>query len=139
VGKEELLKIRDLNYAPCIFQEMASRSSELRITVVGDKIFGAKLLGKSILDGHNNYQYSPSKDHSIRVCNMPDSFNECCLELIKSLGLKYAAIDFMIDKDERILFLEVNPTGDWYWIERRTKLPITKAMVDFLADYALSS
>jgi AbiV family abortive infection protein len=42
---------------------------------------------------------------------MPDSFDERCLKSTKSLGLKYAAIDFMIDKNERIVFLEQKRIG----------------------------
>jgi hypothetical protein len=30
-------------------------------------------------------------------------------------------------------FLEVNPAGQWAFVEERTQLPITKAMVDLLA------
>ena len=52
--------------------------------------------------------------------------------MIKSLGLSYGAIDFLIDEDGKLNFLEINPTGDWMWIERQTKLPVTKAVVDLI-------
>ena len=61
---------------------------------------------------------------------------ERCVQLIKSLGLKYGAIDFVIDNSDNVVFLEVNPTGDWYWIEQKTGLPITTAMAGLIEELA---
>ena len=57
---------------------------------------------------------------------------------MKSLGLQYGAIDFIVDKNDHLIFLEVNPTGDWYWIEDQVNLPITKAVVDLIASHTHS-
>ena len=67
---------------------------------------------------------------------MPDTISERCISLVESLGLKYGAIDFIVDKDDRLVFLDVNPTGDWYWIEQKVRLPITEAMVNLLGGFA---
>jgi hypothetical protein len=29
----------------------------------------------------------------------------------------------------------LNPTGDWYWIEHKTQLPITEAFLDLVEEY----
>jgi hypothetical protein len=52
--------------------------------------------------------------------------------MINSLELSYGAIDFLIAESGQLNFLENNPTGDWIWIERQTKLPITKAVVGLI-------
>jgi glutathione synthase/RimK-type ligase-like ATP-grasp enzyme len=51
----------------------------------------------------------------------------------------YGAIDFIIDEYGKLFFLEVNPTGDWLWIENETKLRIRRAVVDLLEQVANSS
>lgn len=47
------------------------------------------------------------------------------------LNLKFAALDFMLT-DVDWIFLEVNATGDWGWLETRTKSNITQSYVDYL-------
>ena len=48
------------------------------------------------------------------------------LNLNRSLGLLVSSIDFVQSKNGELLFLEINPIGDWNWIEKHTNLPITK-------------
>jgi glutathione synthase/RimK-type ligase-like ATP-grasp enzyme len=70
----------------------------------------------------------------MRVYDLPSTIRERCTKLIRSLGLRYGAIDFILDKNDRLVFLEVNPTGDWNYIESQLSLPITKAMVNLIED-----
>jgi D-alanine-D-alanine ligase-like ATP-grasp enzyme len=46
------------------------------------------------------------------------------------LGLAYGALDFIVDPDEHWHFLEVNPNGQWGWIELATDLPIAHTITD---------
>jgi glutathione synthase/RimK-type ligase-like ATP-grasp enzyme len=128
---EDLPRLDDLLYAPCILQEQLSEKSELRVTVVGDDVFTAELDSHSTVRKYDDIHRAVS-DFPIRVSNLPDRIRTHCIDLIKSLGLRYGAIDFIKDDNGHLVFLEINPTGDWYWIERKTKLSITKAMVNLI-------
>jgi len=55
-----------------------------------------------------------------------------CLALVHKLGLSFAAIDMIVTPDDRYVFLEVNPNGQWQWIERATGFPICETLVDLL-------
>ena len=135
---DDLSKLVDLIYAPCVLQQRLLKKLELRITVVGDQVFAAELDPQSSVKGCDDVHRSFSADFPIpvRVFNLPDTISERCISLVESLGLKYGAIDFIVDKDDRLVFLEVNPTGDWYWIEQKVRLPITEAMVNLLGGFA---
>jgi glutathione synthase/RimK-type ligase-like ATP-grasp enzyme len=132
IREEDLSMLNDLIYAPCILQEQVFGRSELRITVVGDNIFAAELAPGPTVKRYGNVHLAVSRDLWIRTINLPDMIRIRCVELINSLGLRYGAIDFIRDDDEHLVFLEVNATGDWYWIESKTKLPITEAMVNLI-------
>ena len=41
-----------------------------------------------------------------------------CIKLNRELGLLVSSIDFVQHKNGGLFFLEVNPIGDWYWIEK---------------------
>ena len=55
-------------------------------------------------------------------------------KLNRELGLLVSSIDFIQRKNGELVFLEINPIGDWNWIEKQTNLPITKSMFDFVND-----
>ena len=41
--KDDLSRLDDLIYAPCILQERLDKKSELRVTVVGEKVFAGRI------------------------------------------------------------------------------------------------
>ena len=132
LNRGDLLKLGDLVHAPCILQERIPKSSELRVTVVGDKVFASEMtfeLGGKGMDVLHRYPVSQLNNRPIQL---KKEFQSRCIQFLGSLGLKYGAIDFILDTNEILYFLEVNPTGDWVWIERQTKLPITQALVDLI-------
>ena len=50
-----------------------------------------------------------------------------------AFGLVYGAIDMRLTAEGEYVFLEVNPAGQWLFIEERTGQPITAAVADCLA------
>ena len=54
--------------------------------------------------------------------------------LVQELGLRYGAIDLILTPDDRFVFLEINPNGQYLWIELATDLPISAAIADHLLE-----
>ena len=134
VTNEDLIKFEDLKYAPCIMQERLTKRSELRVTVIRDEVFAVKIeIPSNSLELDDIHRYNISQLPKVPI-QLDHEMNTRCINLVKLLGLDYGAIDFVIDKDNKLYFLEVNSTGDWLWIERQTKLPITKTVVDLIAN-----
>jgi len=52
--------------------------------------------------------------------------------LIRRLKITYGAIDMRITPGGRVVFLEINPSGQWLFIEERTGLDITAAVAALL-------
>jgi glutathione synthase/RimK-type ligase-like ATP-grasp enzyme len=83
---------------------------------------------KSIYDIHR-FGVDNIKKRPIRLSN---DYEKKCYDLIKSLNLTYGAIDIIEGLDGQNYFLEVNSMGDWYWIEKETKQPLTQSLVDMI-------
>ena len=133
ISNSDLHMLDTLVYAPCMIQERIQAKYELRITVIEDMVFSARLdLPKTSWDDIHN-----TNDGQIikTPINLTGDDEEKCKQLMASLGLKYGAIDLVVDNTGRMVFLEVNPTGDWYWIEKSTGLPITETMVKLIQKY----
>jgi glutathione synthase/RimK-type ligase-like ATP-grasp enzyme len=56
--------------------------------------------------------------------------------LLRRLGLSYGAVDLILTPDDRFVFLEINPNGQYLWVQRATGLPIGEAVCDTLVDGA---
>lgn len=53
------------------------------------------------------------------------------------MGLCYGAIDMVVTPDERYVFIEINPNGQYLWVEQATGLPISDAICDLLINGTL--
>jgi len=47
--------------------------------------------------------------------------------------LQFSALDVLITPDGEYVFLELNSSGQWGWIENHTRLPLTETLVNLLA------
>lgn len=130
--KQDLARLGDLVYAPCVLQKRIQKKSELRVTVVGDQIFAAELGPRHIIVKSDDIHRHFSDSLAVRACRLENSTAKRCVNLVKSLGFKYGAIDLLLDKDDELVFLEINPVGDWRWVEARTGLGITRAIADLI-------
>ena len=140
INDSELLELdKGLAAAPCILQQKLIKRSELRVTVIGEEVFAAELGSNFLCDDQDIdiHHYLGDNNFPIeKVESLPDKILNGCISLVKSLGLKYGAIDFAVEKQtNRPIFLEINPTGEWHWIEAKTGLRMTDAVANLIQDY----
>jgi D-alanine-D-alanine ligase-like ATP-grasp enzyme len=65
-------------------------------------------------------------DYSVTTLDPPIEL--FCLEMLRELGLQFGAFDFIVDKEGELYFLEVNPNGQWYWLEDMAGVLISDAI-----------
>ena len=127
---EERTGLDAVRFAPVIFQEHVRANIDLRITVVGDSVFAAE-----ILTGETDYHvdFRMRMDiATIRAHVLPDDVLDKLRQLMSTLRLVYGAIDMRLTPDGEYVFLEVNPAGQWQFVEERTAQPITDALASYL-------
>jgi glutathione synthase/RimK-type ligase-like ATP-grasp enzyme len=56
----------------------------------------------------------------IEPFELPQDLKNRMTKLIKAFGLEYGSLVFIVDKNDKLIFLEVNPTVDWAFIEDTT-------------------
>jgi glutathione synthase/RimK-type ligase-like ATP-grasp enzyme len=66
------------------------------------------------------------------VHELPARVSEQVLALVRALNLVTCAIDMVVTPAGDYVFLEVNPSGQFGWIEGLTGLPITAELVGLL-------
>lgn len=119
-----------VRYTAHQFQEWVEKVYEVRLTVVDDRFFAARLTGRSAdarTDWRSDYD---SVDYA--VADVPAAVRNGVTRLLAGLGLRFAAMDFAVRADGTWVFLDLNPNGQWGWIEHETGLPICAAIADAL-------
>jgi len=137
VKPEDLEDLSGLNLCPATFQESLAKSLEIRATVVGQRVMCAAV----------NSQVSARATHDWRrdglrmiqdwqPYQLPLEVEEKILRLMDYFSLNYGAIDIILTPDGKHVFLELNPCGEFFWLERSPGLPISDAIADVLLGHS---
>lgn len=127
-----------VRFAPCIFQELVEKAYDLRITVVGDRLFPVRIDGVDE-DGRRavDWRSCPvGSDEHLRHSRVgiPESVETGLRALMRELGLNYGAVDMVVTPRREHVFLEVNPSGQFAWLDDEIEdLNLRGAMAEYLA------
>lgn len=102
---------------PCFFQAYIDKLFELRVTVVGDEVFCAKI--DSQADERTKIDY---RDFSAEIeyseFSLPETVKQRCIDFVHSYGLEYGALDLIYTHQNTYVFLENNPVGQFWFIQQ---------------------
>lgn len=115
----------EIEASPTTYQARVRKQYEMRVTVMGETVFGTRLHTRS---AHVDWRAVPSEDVAYEDCAVPADVAERCLAMLRRLDLRYGAFDFAVTPADVPYFLEVNPGGQWAWLERATGAPMTNAL-----------
>ena len=113
---------------PHLFQARVAKASDVRVTVVGEHTFAARITSPpGVLDWRTDY---PRLTYDVVEC--PPEVVTGMRHMLRRFDLSFGAFDFAVTHAGEWWFLELNPNGEWAWIEDRTGLPIASALADLL-------
>lgn len=114
---------------PAICQEFLNPKLDLRVTVVGERIWCVAIhSGRGAITG--DWRTQKRSDLSYVDFDLAPEIADRCVRMVEQLGLTYGAIDLAVSGDT-VHFIEINPTGEWGWLDGPDR-PIAKAIVDEL-------
>ena len=128
----DLEDLDGLALAPVTFQENVEKSSDIRVTVVGDEVFAAEILSQGRESSKVDWRATDDPDLEHRMHELPPALAHRCLRLVSHLGLIFGAIDFALKPDGTYVFFEINPNGEWLWLEDQLGLPISDRIAAWL-------
>lgn len=133
LSKEIRARLENTSPFPGIHQSYIPKKREWRITIVGERIFPVAIYtDKSAKDDWRKHQHNKDKVKFVSEPLPGTMIEEKCKALLRRLGLRYGAFDFIETPDGEMVFLEVNSAGQYGWLERDLRLPISEAIADLL-------
>ncbi len=128
----DITALRDVQYAPVILQEYVPKAVEIRATVVAGAVFAAEIHSQQSPNTAVDWRHYDLANVRHAPHDMPPLIERRCLRLVRELGLAFGAIDLVLTPSGQYVFLEINPNGQWLWIEDLTGLSIARAVAQAL-------
>lgn len=130
VLEQDLENFEEVQVCAHLFQEMLSKSMDLRVIVIGRRVFTIGIHShapQTELDWRVDYN---SLSYSIE--QLPAEIEQKVLQLVRHFDLQYSSMDFIVTPTGEYVFIEMNPNGQFLWMEPPTGLPMASAMADLL-------
>ena len=116
-------------FSPCYAQERLLLKSEIRVVVFGDQLYPFRLTAREKADDLKQLKLSHI-DHE--RCGLDESISRKIRSLMVFYGLEFGAIDLAVIDEEEPVFLELNPNGQWLWLQYMTGVNLIDPFIDLL-------
>jgi hypothetical protein len=119
----------DISLTPIYLQSYERKQYEVRLTYISGSFFAVRIDAEDKLDWRKDYcglQYS--------IIECPKIIVSLCTTMLKDFKLNYGAFDFIVNEKDEWIFLEVNPNGQWLWLEQKLEIPISDGIIEYLIE-----
>jgi len=118
---------------PVLFQARVNKVTDVRMIVVDDRVTAVSLTAIDP-DGSQRLDIRRDNMRDVRYAplSVPARVAHAVARLMRGYGLRFAAIDFAVDADGHWTFFEVNPNGQWAWLDLAGASDIGAAFVHAL-------
>ena len=119
---------------PLLLQEKIIKRLELRITVIGKHVFATALDSQSTKNGKTDWRKELIDNLPHSLYNLPKKIEKLCLNLCRHYGLQFGAIDMAVTLEGKYVFFELNPNGQYLWLELKTGQTLSKTKAELLVN-----
>lgn len=118
---------------PTLFQEYIEKSHELRVTFIGDAVFCCRIDSQTVEAARVDWRRAAPEDVPHRIVRLDSQVESALRRMLAAYGLVFGAFDLIVTPAGEHVFLELNPNGQWLWVERATGAAMSAAMAALLA------
>ncbi|MGC9500541.1 ATP-grasp ribosomal peptide maturase [Streptomyces sp. WG7] len=115
-----------VSVTPHLFQARVNKVADIRVLVVGSRVFAVRI-DSGLLDWRKDYSAL-----SYTVVDLPDHVDKALRAYLDHFGLVSGSFDLAVDRTGDHWWLELNPNGQWAWLEEKTGLGMSAAFADLL-------
>jgi glutathione synthase/RimK-type ligase-like ATP-grasp enzyme len=135
VTLEELNNLDDLSICPTLFQKYIHKSFDVRITVVDGDLCAVSLVAKES-DGSQRCDIRRNNMDDVDYCeiDLPERVANGIRALMSHYKLRFAAIDMAVAANGEWYYFEINPNGQWAWLDECGGLNIASSFIKVFRD-----
>jgi ATP-GRASP peptide maturase of grasp-with-spasm system len=122
--------LQNFNYS--FIQQYIEKRVDIRVFYLDGKIYSTAIFSqndeKTRIDFRN---YNEEKPNRIQPFKMPINEEKKLKKLMKKLNYKTGSIDYVLDKNNNLFFLEINPIGQYDFISYKCNLFLDKIICNY--------
>ena len=124
-------ELEEVKYSsPFFIQQGLVPKTDIRVTVVENELVAIKITGDKKIDE----DWRRFKDElTYSIFELPKDVQDFCINYTKKLNLNFGAIDLVLHNSD-YYFIEINPTGEWSWLQKNTGYNFDKLIVKSLTN-----
>ena len=117
VKQEDLRDTQLLSRCPTLLQQQISGGVDVRLTVIDGKFVASHLRPPKGTPPPVNIRRLDMTRLNYNVASVPAGISSLLLQLMDSFRLRFGAIDLIETAGGEWVFLEINPNGQWAWMD----------------------
>lgn len=118
---------------PYLLQRFINKTEDVRAVVVGEQVFAVAIESQATAATSVDLRAGDLRALKHRTIELPSPITQALRALCAALELQFAAIDLCRDDEGRLWFLELNPNGQWAWLQELAGAPIAEALAQVLS------
>jgi glutathione synthase/RimK-type ligase-like ATP-grasp enzyme len=130
---EHLDDLESARWSPSIYQALIPKRYDVRVTIVGDYCFAAAIDSPSDPAATIDWRQTNNPALPHYPIKLSGPLEAALHQLMKALRLRFGAIDLIETPNGEYVFLEVNPNGQWLWLDDMLNLGISDAVANWLS------
>ncbi|MBM3230183.1 hypothetical protein FJZ22_00815 [Candidatus Pacearchaeota archaeon] len=119
---------------PSLFQEYIEKEFEIRIIATDTTTTGIAIHSQDSERSKIDYRRYDFENVTYQQVELPKKVKEFCATMLMHYGLHFGAFDFIYSKDKKYYFLELNPNGQWLWLEEQSGYNVTSEVTNNLVE-----
>lgn len=119
---------------PSLFQQYIDKEFEIRIIATDKTTTGIAIHSQDVEISKIDYRRYDFKNVKYNHVDLPNNVKDFCSNVLTHYGLHFGAFDFIYSKEEKYVFLELNPNGQWLWLEEQSGYNLTREVADNLIE-----
>ncbi len=123
---------KTIEVAPLILQEKIEPKTDVRLTVFGDAYFAYRILPNNKFVQHLDWRRNDPRELTYERVAPPLGIVNSVRKFMSHFDIKFGAFDFSVDRNGEWFFLEINPNGQFGWLEIATGDKLTDALIKLL-------
>jgi ATP-grasp ribosomal peptide maturase len=120
-------------FGPTLLQRRIAKRADIRLTVVGDRLLGARKETAPDADPDEVDVRFAAPGSPWRPVDVPQRTAAAVRAYVRDAELAYGAFDFVEDTDGTWWFLECNQSGQFGFVEVETGQPVARTIAEWLA------
>lgn len=112
ISKEDLPNIPSC-FPVALFQEKIEKQLEIRVIYIKGICYSIAMFTQEYENSQIDGRKCPQEILRMTPYKLPTEIEKKIVVLMKQIGLSYGALDFILCKNNEIIFLEINPVGQF--------------------------